>query len=552
MNVKFAKRRADREGVELPFESENPTTDYDQHIHKIIQEKSESIPKLGSIELLEKYYNKYKDDPNYLITYSNNPVVATNYTSYAIGEYKTPPGYYAYPLKELGDKTTDFAKHYKYLILTKITTDKVLNLGKYSKSKFKNDLKQLATFVDPQVVKESVSTNIQYTIFNISKKLKSIFKQSTLYMNLGYNVIIDPGLGLLHQNEPRQTVIFTPRSDLDLIGIFPVIKSIDHINQIKKFQSLPATEQIEYIKRDLKLAGYINNPSEDLLLQIVRNDGWAISELINNGFNVSKKVLLAAVNSKPAAIEAIQNPDEDVQLMAVDTDPFAIMFITPQHSITPRVLELYKSKTYEDYTFPIDIKSIGNPTEEQQLEALIMNPWTIKDIINKGIKPSEAVQIRALEGDPSLIRFIKNPSENVQLTAVTLDGMVIEHILDKNINPSKNVQLAAVDRNVRAVAFVSEEVQISTVKKNPKAIKFIKSPSEAVQIAAIQIDPYVIDYINPQSAITSKVRKLHKSLISVLSIFFTESKNKHLYNFSKIAGKYFYLYKLSKLFAQKA
>jgi hypothetical protein len=253
MNLKFAKRRSDREGVDLPFESEKPTTDYDQHVHQVVQEKSESIPELGNIELLEQYYNKYKNDPHYLITYANNPVVATNYKSYSSGRYQTPPGYYAYPVKELGDHTARFAKNYKYIILTRITTDKILNLGDYSEQDFENDIERLKSLVDPEIVEKCIAGNIQYTIHNISQKLGNVFKQSVLYLKLGYNIVIDPGLGIIHQHEPRQTVVFTPHSDLELIGIFGGVTTIKEIEEIKKFN--------QEASEDSKINLVVENPS---------------------------------------------------------------------------------------------------------------------------------------------------------------------------------------------------------------------------------------------------------------------------------------------------
>ena len=51
----------------------------------------------------------------------------------------------------------------------------------------------------------------------------------------------------------------------------------------------------------------------------------------------------------------------------------------------------------------------------------------------------------------------KNPSEAVQFAAVKEDGEAIKYIIDKGIVPSEKVQIAAVEQS---------EVQLAAVKQN--------------------------------------------------------------------------------------
>ena len=60
----------------------------------------------------------------------------------------------------------------------------------------------------------------------------------------------------------------------------------------------------------------------------------------------------------------------------------------------------------------------------------------IKNIIDKGIAPSEEVQIAAVKETGLAIEYIANPSEQVQLAAVTTDSDVIEYIA----NPTEKVK----------------------------------------------------------------------------------------------------------------
>jgi hypothetical protein len=440
MNFKFAKRRSDREDVELPFETEKPTINYDEHVHDIIQEKSNSTPQVGSPLLLIQYYEKYKDDPHYLITYSNTPVVATNYKSYSSGRYNTPPGYYAYPLKELGEPTTSFAKDYEYIILTRITTDKILNLSDYTEQDFQNDIQRLKSLADPEVVEESIGNNIQYTIYNIAQKLGSNFKQSTLYMKLGYNVVIDPGLGVLHRNELRQTVVFAPRSDLDLIGIFVT------------------EEDIKATKRK----ALIMNPNEEMQLKIISQDGLAIKEIIKLGIIPSKAVQLAAVKDNGHAIQFIKNPSEEVQVAAVKKYGDAIVWIKNPSE----VVQLAAVQDEGAISYIINKGII--PSKAVQLASIMNHPLSIGWLIEAEINVSEELELIAINRNPMSIGFIKNPNETLQLAAVNKkgsEGWAIEFI----VNPCEAAQLIAIEKDASYIRYIKPQSAIT-----PKVLELYK------------------------------------------------------------------------------
>jgi hypothetical protein len=78
------------------------------------------------------------------------------------------------------------------------------------------------------------------------------------------------------------------------------------------------------------------------------------------------------------------------------------------------------------------IQFIDNPSEEVQLMAVNENPYSIKYIQN----PSQEVQLAAVEKNPYSIREIKNPSERVQLVAVKKNPRSILFIE----NPTKGVK----------------------------------------------------------------------------------------------------------------
>ena len=77
---------------------------------------------------------------------------------------------------------------------------------------------------------------------------------------------------------------------------------------------------------------------------------------------------------------------------------------------------------------------------------------------------------------------------------------------------------------------------MAAAQKNGYAIVDIQDPSEVVQLAAVNQNVYAMKYINPQSAITSRVLQLYKEKTGEDYI-------------PKIASKYHNLLKLAKNFS---
>jgi hypothetical protein len=126
------------------------------------------------------------------------------------------------------------------------------------------------------------------------------------------------------------------------------------------------------------------------------------------------------------------------------------------------------------------MKHIFNPSEDVQLVAVNSDPYSIQYIKN----PPESVQLSLVSKMGHLIEYIKNPSEAVQLVAVRHD-LAIQYIN----NPSEEVQLTSVSHNPHSIKYInnpSEEVQLAAVRKNPYAIQYIENPcEEAIDIARV-------------------------------------------------------------------
>ena len=244
------------------------------------------------------------------------------------------------------------------------------------------------------------------------------------------------------------------------------IKYID--NPTEKVQLAAITQDIDLIK-------YIKNPSEQVQLAAVTKNGREIKHIIEKGITPSEKVQLAAVtqdgygNEFKYIIDAGIEPSEKVQLAAVTQDGEAIRYI-------------------------------DNPSEELQLLAVTQYGGVIGYIIEKGITPSEQVQLAAVMQDGEAIKYIENPSEQLQLAAITqywdqTENYEADEKFDlstfRYIIKNTKIQLAAVTRDGTFIDFIiqhdiipSEKVQLAAVTQNREAIEYIDNPSKAVKKAA--------------------------------------------------------------------
>jgi hypothetical protein len=260
----------------------------------------------------------------------------------------------------------------------------------------------------------------------------------------------------------------------------------------KNNDKLSEDEKKEFVKSDSAGIHYIKDPSEDLQLLAIKNNGGGVMSLIRTP---TEKVQLEAVKQNPMAIEHIKNPTEKVQLEAVKKEGEAIKYIkNPSEAVQ---LEAVRQ---DDRA----ISYIKNPSEEMQLEAVKQNGWAIQYIKN----PSEEMQLEAVKQNGWAIQYIKNPSEAVQLEAVKQRGWAIQYIK----NPSEEMQLEAVKQEGEAIKHIknpTEEMQLEAVKQSGWAIQYIKNPSEEMQLAAVKQNEWAIEYIKNPS---DKVKKLHEEL----------------------------------------
>jgi len=352
-------------------------------------------------EYIDVALEKYKDDPDIFITYSDIPKLGINPQT----SFKTPAGIYCYPLLKMYDavktNTVPFADDRKFVIVFRYTgSSKVLDIANYSESDYNSDINKLKKSIIPKLPiqiadidkfiefskKDSKKNIPSGWIWNTTRLLSVEIEKKTnqlrtvawgkiLRTGLGYTGATDKfGIGIIHAGEPTQAVFFSI-SDIKLEEII-INKNRDPVKALELYlrNDYPKTKK---------------PPKEKLQIAAIKQDGNAIYYIVDEGIKLSEPVQLAAVTENGEAIKHI-------------------------------------------------IKAKIKPSEPVQLAAVTQNPFVIEYIINAKIKPSEPVQLAAVTEYGGAIEDIIDagiePSEPVQLAAVTEYGGAIKYIIKANLN----------------------------------------------------------------------------------------------------------------------
>lgn len=175
---------------------------------------------------------------------------------------------------------------------------------------------------------------------------------------------------------------------------------------------------------------------------------------------MNKEELKKRVIESPIVIRNIENPDEELQLIAVR-----------------------KNGT--------TIKYIKNPSFDVKKEAVINNALSIEYIEN----PEEEIQVLAVTALWNSIKYINNPTENTIKAALDSKGWAIQYINE----PSKEQMIIAVEKDYDSIKYIKNppiEVQLKAINNYWAAIKYINNPDLKVRRRAIELNPESIHYID--------------------------------------------------------
>ena len=196
-------------------------------------------------------------------------------------------------------------------------------------------------------------------------------------------------------------------------------------------------------------------------------------------------------------------PDEPTRWDILRDNP-AVSFLLNDYSQTPEERFLWAQQFIEHPTEalqmmaiqrnPSAIKGLENPSEDVQIWIARNHPELVVHIAN----PCAAIQDEIVRQNPRSIKNIQNPTEQMMIYAVEADKSLLKFLNDKN--PSTAVYLAAVKKDGLSIVDVpldkrTEEICLEAVKQKPIAISHIKNPTEAVWQKALDKDATVIKLI---------------------------------------------------------
>jgi hypothetical protein len=326
----------------------------------LIKELIENLIIAERYEYIDAALEKYKDDENIYIHYSDIPKLGINPQT----SFDTPAGIYAYPLKEMYEavklNAIPFAGNRRFVVVFKNTGGKILDMSKYSQANYATDMaiiknklsQELKNTVDSSIVadpiqfiersKKTAKPNIPAAwTWNTTRRLAQSIEQKTrqkqtvvwtslLTRTLGYYGAVDKtGTGTIHEAEPTQAVFFSTQH-LKLLEIT--------INKSRRLIPNKLDNHLyNYKKTGIK-------PNEELMISAVKNHGPAIAGIISAGIMPSPRVQLAAVKQHSEVIGYLIDKkiipsknawvDEKIMLAAVQHHPDALAHIIDA-GITP-------------------------------------------------------------------------------------------------------------------------------------------------------------------------------------------------------------------------
>jgi hypothetical protein len=311
----------------------------------------DKLTELGHTAALE--FLSGRDLDQYAVTMTEMPKVGVNPRS----GYNTPLGIYFYPadyyVQQISaGKDLPFVHGARYINILKFSTKKILYVSeltdiepmidKLGVQTGQEEFVQAAFKRSHRMAKmQSPGGQLWYVMWALSAKLSTDRGVSSsavwnwLIRKLGYDIVIDRGGGIIHDNEPTQGLIVNPAGTFSLAA--RIINHGEEALMRRQLKSPYHSEavQLAAVRKNGYAIDHIKNPSEAVQLAAVRRNISAIQYIKNP----TEAVQLDAVQRLARVIEYIENPTEAVQLAAVRQDGRAIQFIT---NPTPKVLEFLK------------------------------------------------------------------------------------------------------------------------------------------------------------------------------------------------------------------
>jgi hypothetical protein len=225
----------------------------------------------------------------------------------------------------------------------------------------------------------------------------------------------------------------------------------------------------------------IKNPSEKIQLISADNDGWTTLTYLFKTYgedNVSDAVKLACIKNFASIISIVTKQSEEMKRMAVESGLTRLNYLKKPISDELKLIALAKDGRA--------IRYIDNPTEEMQLVAVKKYGSTLDEILRKNIKPSESVLLASVmhgDADDAIEQMIKYKikiSDEVLKTSLSWSDdvkKILGFVAMEDIELSMGAQIEAVKNDPFTIyslfslydGKVNEVVQIIAAKENGSA-----------------------------------------------------------------------------------
>lgn len=362
-----------------------------------------------------------------------------------------------------------------------------------------------------------------------------------------------PELTTIEKNvQSRDVVIEDEEKNLDDATEAEKLRSVkNHWANITYISNPSKAVQIAAVEQDAKALEYIIEdgivPSEEVQLAAVIAHATAMRYIVDAGFIPSEQVQLESIKNNSLTLRYIirvTKPSLQIQLTALEDEPWLVKYL--DKVLHPEILKMpnFKRAILKELIESIKNNELNHATNILKVLKQNNAKWPELDILVKKLKDKNVAipvtennkqqseedefkslshdeQIKKIKDNGYFIRYIKNPSEELQLAAVKSDGdWGIYGIMEKGIKPSEAVQLAAVQQNGAAIHRIlekgyipSEEIQLASIKQFNRAIKYILEhiePSFEVKLFAIQRDPRSVMFFDKDDPfLKNKVAKRH-------------------------------------------
>lgn len=168
-----------------------------------------------------------------------------------------------------------------------------------------------------------------------------------LFREMGIDGLIDPGMGIIHDNEPTQAVTFSVKSirNKDRVANKYSPQKIEHQKILRQLKSGTVEDQFDIIKRKPSWLQHLPNPDKELLLKLLDFDKSHVYNIVTM-HGLDDELQIAAVRKDPRAVQWMSDPTEEAQLLAVQAKPEYIMYIdsptkTVQYAAVKQKPEVY-------------------------------------------------------------------------------------------------------------------------------------------------------------------------------------------------------------------